>query len=101
MSFYYVITKHMEGILMGEKIAIKVLQCDFYWTTLFRDAFKYWTSYPRCQLSGRSSKRDMMALNPIIVVETFYVLGRDFMGQFLSSFENEYILLAIDNVSKR
>ena len=42
----------------------------------------------------------MMPLNPIIVVELFDVWGIDFMGPFPSSFGNEYILLAVDYVSK-
>ena len=41
-----------------------------------------------------------MLLNPIIVVEIFHVWGMDFMGQFPPSFENEYIFLAVDYVSK-
>jgi len=41
-----------------------------------------------------------MLLNPIIVVEIFDVWGIDFMGPFPYSFGNEYILLAIDYVSK-
>ena len=41
-----------------------------------------------------------MPLSPIIVVEIFDVRGIDFMGPFLSSFGNEYILLAMDYVSK-
>ena len=42
----------------------------------------------------------MMPLSPIIVVEIFDVWGIDFMGSFPSSFGNEYILLAVDYVSK-
>ena len=42
----------------------------------------------------------MMRLNPIIVVEIFDVWSIDFMGPFPSSFGNEYILLAVDYVSK-
>jgi len=42
----------------------------------------------------------MMPLSPIIVVEVFDVWGIDFTGPFLSSFRNEYILLAVDYVSK-
>ena len=41
-----------------------------------------------------------MPLNPIIVVEVFDVWGIDFMGPFPISFGNEYILLAVDYVSK-
>jgi len=42
----------------------------------------------------------MMPLNPIIVVEVFDMWGIDFMGPFLISFGNEYILLVVDYVSK-
>ena len=42
-----------------------------------------------------------MPLNSIIMVEMFEVWGIDFMGPFLSSFENEYILLAVDYISKQ
>jgi len=42
----------------------------------------------------------MMPLNPINGVDIFYVWGIDFMGSFPSSFENEYILLCVDYVSK-
>jgi len=42
----------------------------------------------------------MMPLNPIIVVEICDVWGIDFMGSFSSCFGNEYILLAMDYVSK-
>jgi len=42
----------------------------------------------------------MMPPNPIIVVEVFDVWGIDFMGPFPPSFRNEYILSAVDYVSK-
>ena len=88
------------GHFSGRKIAAKVLQCGFYWPTLFRDTFEYCKSCPRCQQLGRINRRDMMLLSPIIVVEVFDVWGIDFMGPFPSSFGNEYILLAVDYVFK-
>ena len=42
----------------------------------------------------------MMTLNLILVVEIFDVWGIDFMGPFPSSFGYEYILVAVDYVSK-
>ena len=42
----------------------------------------------------------MMPLNPILVVEIFDVLGINFMGPFLPSFGHQYILIAVDYVSK-
>ena len=41
-----------------------------------------------------------MPLNPILVVKIFDVWGIDFIGPFPNSFENEYILVAVDYVSK-
>ena len=87
----------MWGDFSGRKATAKVLQCGFYWPTLLRDAFEY---YKRCQQLGRMSRRDMMPLSPIIVVEIFDVWVIDFMGPFPSSFRNKYILLAVDYVSK-
>ncbi|XP_077246046.1 uncharacterized protein LOC143885890 [Tasmannia lanceolata] len=53
-----------------------------------------------CQSLGRVTKRNMMPLNPILVVEIFNVWGIDFMGPFPNSFGNLYILLGVDYVSK-
>ena len=41
-----------------------------------------------------------MPLNNILVCEIFDVWGIDFMGPFPSSFSNQYILVAVDYVSK-
>lgn len=41
-----------------------------------------------------------MPLNSILEVEIFNVLGIDFIGPFISSFNNRYIFLAVDYVSK-
>lgn len=41
-----------------------------------------------------------MPLNPILEVELFDVWGIDFMGPFPSSYGNQYILVAVDYVSK-
>jgi len=42
----------------------------------------------------------MMPLNPILIVEIFYVLGIDLMGPFPNSFGYLYILIVVDYVSK-
>ena len=41
-----------------------------------------------------------MPLNNILKVEIFYVWGIDFMGPFLPSNGNQYILVVVDYVSK-
>ena len=46
------------------------------------------------------TKKDMISMNPILIIKIFDVWGIDFMGLFPKSFRNEYILVAIDYVSK-
>jgi hypothetical protein len=67
---------------------------------LFKDSFKFCKACDRCQRLGTISRRDMMPLNPILIVEIFDVWGIDFMGPFPPSFGFEYILVAVDYVSK-
>ncbi|RVX07057.1 Retrovirus-related Pol polyprotein from transposon 17.6 [Vitis vinifera] len=43
---------------------------------------------------------NMMPLNPILIVDLFYVWGFDFMGPFPMSFGYSYILVGVDYVSK-
>ncbi|XP_026419660.1 uncharacterized protein LOC113315612, partial [Papaver somniferum] len=54
----------------------------------------------RCQKLGSISRRNMMPLNPILIVEIFDVWGIDFMGPFPMSDSKLYILVAVDYVSK-
>ena len=54
----------------------------------------------KCQRLEKISRRHMMPLNPILVVELFDVWGIDFMGPFPHSFGYVYILVGIDYVSK-
>lgn len=49
---------------------------------------------------GSITRRNMMPLNPILIVEIFDVWGIDFMGPFPNSFGNLYIRVAVDYVSK-
>ena len=49
---------------------------------------------------GNINKRHEMPLQGILVVQLFDVWGIDFMGPFPASFENIFILLAVDYVSK-
>ena len=41
-----------------------------------------------------------MPMDPILIVVLFDVWGIDFMGQFLMSFGNSFILVGVDYVSK-
>ncbi|KAM1277747.1 hypothetical protein ACFX2J_029853 [Malus domestica] len=83
-----------------QRTAFKVLECGFYWPTLFKDARTFCLICDRCQRIGNISQKDQMPQVPIFVVEIFDVWGIDFMGPFPSSFGFTYILLAVDYVSK-
>ena len=56
--------------------------------------------YDRCQRLEKLSRRHMMPLNPILVVDLFDVWGIDFMGPFPMSFGYSYILVGVDYLSK-
>ena len=88
------------GHFSSRKTAAKILQCGFYWPSIFRDCHAYCSACERCQKLGSIGKRNMMPLNPILIVEVFDVWGIDFMGPFPNSFGNLYILVAVDYVSK-
>ena len=54
----------------------------------------------KCQKLGSIGRRNMLPLNPILIVELFDVWSIDFMGPFPNFYEYLYILVAIDYISK-
>ncbi|XP_039129088.1 uncharacterized protein LOC120265278 [Dioscorea cayenensis subsp. rotundata] len=93
-------TLECGGHFGGNRTTAKILQSGFYWPTLFKDAHVFVTSCDRCQRMGNISKRNEMTLKNMLEVELFDVWGIDFMGPFPLSYNNKYILLAVDYVSK-
>ncbi|KAM2270608.1 hypothetical protein ACFXTI_038042 [Malus domestica] len=83
-----------------QRTARKVLECGFYWPTIFKDARTFCMACDRCQRTGSIGPKDQMPQSPIFNVEIFDVWGIDFMGPFPSSHGFVYILLAVDYVSK-
>ncbi|CAN6723532.1 unnamed protein product [Malus baccata var. baccata] len=83
-----------------QRTALKVLECGFYWPTIFRDARTFCLTCDRCQRMGNISVKDQMPPNPILSVEIFDVWRIDFICPFPSSHGFLYILLAVDYVSK-
>ena len=79
---------------------MKILQSSFYWSPLFKDAHAMWKTCDRCQRLGKLSRRNMMPLNPILVVDIFDVWGINFIGPFPTSFGYSYIMVGVDYVSK-
>ncbi|RVW61106.1 Retrovirus-related Pol polyprotein from transposon 17.6 [Vitis vinifera] len=82
------------------KTAMRVLQSGFWWPSLFKDAHEVSKGCDKCQRLGKLSRRNMMPLNPILIVNLFYVWGIDFMGPFPMYFGHSYILVGVDYVSK-
>ncbi|GKE37526.1 reverse transcriptase domain-containing protein, partial [Tanacetum coccineum] len=81
-------------------IAKKVYESRFYWPSVFKDANEYVRRCDACQRSRNISSRNKMPQNNIQVCEVFDVWGLDFIGPFLESRGNKYILVAVDYVSK-
>ena len=67
---------------------------------MFKDVHAFCVACDRCQRLGNLTRRNMMPLNPILVLEIFDCWGIDFMGPFPSSFGYHFILVAVDYVSK-
>ena len=88
------------GHFGGQRTAAKVLQSGFYWPSLFKDAHQFVSTCDKCQRMGNISKKDEPPMHPILEVELFDLWGIDFMGPFPASYNNLYILLAVDYVSK-
>ena len=81
-----------------KKTTLTVLTSNFYWPSLFKDAYLFCKYYDRCQRTSNLGLRNQMPQSLILIVEIFYVQGINFMGPFLPSFCNLYIILAVDYV---
>ncbi|RDX84166.1 putative mitochondrial protein, partial [Mucuna pruriens] len=80
------------------RMAQKVLDCGFYWPTIFKDAYQFASTHEKCQKAGMAiSRRHKMPHQPILFYEVFDVWGIDFMGPFSNGYS--YILLVVDYVS--
>ena len=88
------------GHFASHKTTMKVLQYGFYWPSLFKEAHQMCRVCDRCQRLGNLSRRHMMPLNQILVVELFDLWGIDFVGPFPTSYGHAYILVGVDYVSK-
>ena len=88
------------GHFSSDRITAKVLQSGFHWPTIFKDTKLFVDECNRCQRTGNISRKHEMPQRGILEVELFDVWGIDFMGPFPPSMGNEYILVAVDYVSK-
>nr|XP_016498576.1 PREDICTED: uncharacterized protein LOC107817289 [Nicotiana tabacum] len=88
------------GHFGGIQTSTKMLESGFYWPTLFKDAHAWVKSFDECQKTVNISRRHEMPMTTIKEVEVFDMWGIDFMGPFVSSYGNKYILVAVDYISK-
>lgn len=89
-----------QGHFRGTRTASKVLQSGFYWPNLYKDANSFVLQCDRCHRVRNISSKQKLPLNNILELELFDVWGIDFMEPFPSSYGNQYILLAVDYISK-
>nr|GEX04455.1 reverse transcriptase domain-containing protein [Tanacetum cinerariifolium] len=90
----------IEGHHGANFTAKKVSDASFFLPTIYRDAHNLIKSWDSCQRQGKISQMDEMPQNVIQVCEIFDVWGIDFIGPYLSSQWNRYILVAVDYLSK-
>ncbi|XP_042016328.1 uncharacterized protein LOC121764359 [Salvia splendens] len=88
------------GHFGANRTAMKVLQSGLFWPTITKDCQDYVRRCNECQRMGGVSKKKEMPLTTIVEVELFDVWGIDFMGPFPPSSGFQYILLAVDYVSR-
>ncbi|XP_052734121.1 uncharacterized protein LOC128196664 [Vigna angularis] len=99
LQFYH--ASSLGGHLGIQRIARRVLDCGFYWPSIFKGAKRICSTCEPCQRAeGSLSWRQQMPQQPMLLCEVFDVWGIDFMGPFPISFGFSYILLAVDYVSK-
>ncbi|GJT32895.1 reverse transcriptase domain-containing protein [Tanacetum coccineum] len=83
-----------------EDLKIIYLRLRFLPADIIKEAHTQVRLCEACQNTGNISKHDEMPLNNIQVCEIFDIWGVDFMGPFPKSYKFEYILVAVDYVSK-
>ena len=77
-----------------------IFQCGYYWQPIYQDAAELVISCDICLRQGAISRFHEFLMTPILEVELLDVWGIDFMGPFVSSYGQKYILVAVDYVSK-
>lgn len=55
------------------QIAHKILQCGFYWPSIYKDAYDFAKAFDQCQHQGNISRRQELPMTPILELELFDV----------------------------
>ena len=100
VSSPFVILKLVEAIFLQGKPLQRFCNVVFIGLICLKTLIIFANLVSLVKKLGGITRRNMMPLNPILVVEIFYYWGIDFMGLFPHSFGYLYILVAVDYVSK-
>ncbi|XP_021761194.1 uncharacterized protein LOC110726028 [Chenopodium quinoa] len=63
------------GHMSANKTLARILQCGFYWPSMFKDVWGVVKACDRCQRTGNLSRKNEMPLNNILELEIFDVFG--------------------------
>ena len=100
MSFNFIILKHVVATFLQRRHLQKYYNMDFIGLYYLKNWHAFCKTCENCQKLGSISKRNMMHLNPIIVIKIFDYWEINCMGSFPSSFGFVYTLVVVDYVSK-
>ncbi|XP_070005254.1 uncharacterized protein [Nicotiana sylvestris] len=94
-----------DGVIRGcvpeeEQLRFLMLGIPRPTPTLYKDAIELVKRCVECHRASGISKKDEMPLATILEIDIFDVWGINFMGPFVSSCGNTYILVVVDYVSK-
>jgi hypothetical protein len=87
-------------VIMELSAHAKIWQSGFFSTTMYQDTKDFVRRCNSCQRHGNINSRNAMPLTTNLQIELFDVWGIDDMGPFPKSGKLEYILVAVDYVSK-
>ncbi|GKD26218.1 reverse transcriptase domain-containing protein [Tanacetum coccineum] len=91
---------NLKHYFWEEPYLFKVLDSEFYWSRIIKEAHTLVQLCEACQKMRNISKRDEMSLTNIQVYEIFDIWGIDFMVPFPKSHKFEYIFVVVDYVYK-
>ncbi|MCO5575353.1 hypothetical protein L7F22_029153 [Adiantum nelumboides] len=106
-KYLYILQEAHMGVTGGhfssEFTARKVLQSDYWWPTLFKDASLFAKGCDECQRYKTTQQKDRILLHPIKVTQPFEKWVLDFVGPINRAARNTqswYIIVATDYVTK-
>ena len=88
------------GHFADRRTIYKILQSNYYWPTIFKDAKKSVASCDDCQRMGKPTTTDEIPLQAQVVIEPFEKWALDFVGPINPMFRRKNILVCTDYVTK-